>query len=210
MVMPNSAVEMIATVDGGTEGGRRPTVVAPPTAADPEISDRPRRRIFTAAEKVRILKEADQAAGTGIGALLRRHGLYSSALSEWRRQRDAGTLGALAPARRGPKSHPTNPLSAELAGARRDIVQLRHRLQRAEAIIEVQKKLADLLGIPLVPIGPDNVPCQTTCPDGRAGRLPAGQRGGCCHLCRSGSVARQPEPHRQTPVFTAGAAGPPA
>ena len=146
MVMPNSVVEMIAAVSGGTEGGRRPTVVAPPTAADPEISDRPRRRIFTAAEKVRILKEADQAAGTGsIGALLRRQG-------------DAGTLGALAPARRGPKSHPTNPLSAELAGARRDIVQLRHRLQRAEAIIEVQKKLADLLGIPLVPIGPDNVP----------------------------------------------------
>ena len=159
MVMPNSAVEMIAAVDGGTEGGRRPTVVAPPTAADPEISDRPRRRIFTAAEKVRILKEADQAAGTGsIGALLRRHGLYSSALSERRRQRGAGKLGALTPARRGPKSLPANPLSAELAGARRDIVQLRHRLQRAEAIIEVQKKLADLLGIPLVPIGPDNVP----------------------------------------------------
>ena len=120
--MPNSAVGMIAA-----------------QAADPEISDRPRRRIFTAAEKLRILKEADQAAGTGIGALLRRHGLYSSALSEWRRQRDAGTLGALTPARRGPKSHPTNPLSAELAGARRDIAQLRHRLQRAEAIIEVQK-----------------------------------------------------------------------
>ena len=82
--MPNSAVGMIAA-----------------QAADPEISDRPRRRIFTAAEKLRILKEADQAAGTGIGALLRRHGLYSSALSEWRRQRDAGTLGALTPARRG-------------------------------------------------------------------------------------------------------------
>jgi len=89
---------------------------------------------------MRILREADQAAGTGsIGVLLRRHGLYSSALSEWRRQRDAGTLGALTPARRGPKSLPANPLSAELAGARRDIAQLRHRLQRAEAIIEVQK-----------------------------------------------------------------------
>jgi len=144
---------------GGTEGGRRPTVVPPPNAANPEISDRPRRRTFTAAEKVRILKEADQAAGTGaIGALLRRHGLYSSALTEWRRQRDAGTLGALTPARRGPKRRPTNPLSAELAGARHDIAQLRHRLQRAEAIIEVQKKLADLLGIPLLPIAPDNAP----------------------------------------------------
>ena len=156
MVMPNKAVETSAAVGVGTEGGRRPSVVAAPTAADPEMSDRPRRRTFTAAEKVRILKEADQAAGTGtIGALLRRHGLYSSALSEWRRQRDAGTLGALTPVRRGPKAQPVNPLSAELAGARRDIAQLQFRLQRAEAIIETQKKLADLLGIPLAP---HNVP----------------------------------------------------
>jgi len=146
--MPNQD----AAVGGGTEGGRRPTVVPAPTAADPEISDRPRRRTFTAAEKLRILKEADQAAGSGAtGALLRRHGLYSSALSEWRRQREAGTLGALTPARRGPKVPPSNPLSAELAAARRDIAQLKHRLQRAEAIIETQKKLADLLGIPLAP-----------------------------------------------------------
>ena len=156
MVMPNQAVESSAAVGGGTEGGRRPSVVPAPTAADPEVSDRPRRRTFTAAEKVRILKEADQAAGTGaVGALLRRHGLYSSALSEWRRQRDAGTLGALTPVRRGPKAPSINPLSAELVGARRDIAQLRHRLQRAEAIIETQKKLADLLGIPLAP---HNVP----------------------------------------------------
>src|SRR5665213_3084389 len=152
VVMANQAV----AVGGGTAGGRRPSVVPPPTATNPEISDRPRRRTFTAAEKVRILKEADQAAGTGaIGALLRRHGLYSSALSEWRRQRDAGTLGALTPVRRGPKVAATNPLSAELAGARRDIAQLRHRLARAEAIIDVQKKLSDLLGIPLAP---HNVP----------------------------------------------------
>jgi transposase len=155
VVMPNQA----AAVGAGTTVGLRPPSVSTPTAANPEISDRPRRRTFSAAEKVRILREADQAAGTGaIGALLRRHGLYSSALSEWRRQRDAGTLGALMPARRGPKVQPTNPLSAELADARRDIGQLRHRLQRAEAIIEVQKKLADLLGIPLAPIAPDNAP----------------------------------------------------
>ena len=154
--MPNDAVETSAAMVGGTEGGRRPSVVPAPMAADPEISDRPRRRTFTATEKVRILKEADLAAGTGtVGAVLRRHGLYSSALSEWHRQRDAGTLGALTPVRRGPKAPSINPLSAELAGARRDITQLRHRLQRAEAIIETQKKLADLLGIPLAP---HNVP----------------------------------------------------
>jgi transposase len=70
--------------------------VPAPTATNPEISDRPSRRTFTAPDKLRILKEADQAAGTGqIGAILRHHGLYSSALSEWRRQRDAGTLGVI-------------------------------------------------------------------------------------------------------------------
>jgi hypothetical protein len=66
-------------------------------------------------------------------------------------------LGALSSARRGPKLHPTNPLSTELAGVRRDIAQLRHRLQRAEAIIEIQK-IADLLGIPLASVEPDNAP----------------------------------------------------
>src|SRR5664279_3062510 len=83
--------------------GRRPTVVPAPAAANPELSERPRRRTFTAKEKLRILQEADRATGAGeIGALLRREGLYSSALTDWRRQRDAGILNGLAPARRGP------------------------------------------------------------------------------------------------------------
>jgi len=77
--------------------------VPAPSAANPEIYDRPRRRTFTAPKKLRILKEVDQAAGSGeIGAILRRHGLYSSALCEWRRQREAGTLGGLTPVKRGP------------------------------------------------------------------------------------------------------------
>jgi hypothetical protein len=76
-------------------------------------------------------------------------------LSEWRRQRDAGTLGALTPARRGPKSRPANPLAAELAVSKRQNALLRRRLERAEAIIEVQKKLADLLGIQLAPVAPE-------------------------------------------------------
>jgi transposase len=155
VVMPNQSVGTQTAVDAGTEGGRRPTVV-PASTANPEMSVRPSRRTFTAPEKLRILKEADQAAGTGeIGAILRRHGLYSSALSEWRRQRDAGTLGALTPARRGPKLHPANPLAAELAVSQRQNALLRRRLERAEAIIEVQKKLADLLGIQLAPIAPE-------------------------------------------------------
>ncbi len=151
MVMPNQA----AAEGAGTEGGRRPTVVPAPSAANPEISDRPRRRTFTATQKLHILKEADQAAGSGeIGAILRRHGLYSSALCEWRRQREAGTLGALSPVKRGPKPAETNPLSAKLSVAQRENAQLRRRLDRAEAIIELQKKLADLLGLELPPIPP--------------------------------------------------------
>src|SRR3954471_6969183 len=91
----------------------RPTVVPAPAAANPELSDRPKRRTFTAGGKARILEETDWAAGTGdIGAILRREGLYSTTLTDWRRQRAAGTLGALTPARRGPKVSQPNPLTA--------------------------------------------------------------------------------------------------
>jgi transposase len=157
VVMPNLIVQAPLAADSSPEENRRPTVVPAPMAANPEISERPGRRTFTGPEKLRILEEADQAAGTGaIGAILRRHGLYSSALSEWRRQREAGVLGALTPAKRGPKLRDPNPLSAKLAGVQRENAQLRRRLERAEAIIEVQKKLADLLGIPLAPIESDS------------------------------------------------------
>ena len=80
-------------------------------AASPELSARPRRRSFTAQDKLRILAgaDADRAAAVGgIGAILRREGIYSSALTDWRRQRDAGAFSALAPARRGPKAAKPN------------------------------------------------------------------------------------------------------
>jgi transposase-like protein len=113
------------------------------------LTGRPRRRTFTAQAKLRILDDTDRAAGNGgIGAILRREGLYSSVLSDWRRQRGAGTLGALTPSKRGPKSSPPNPLAIELASARRDNIRLQQRLDRAEAIIELQKKVAELLGVP--------------------------------------------------------------
>ncbi len=148
MVMPNKVTHSSAATGPGTEEGRRPTIVPGPVAASPELSDRPRRRTFTAQDKLRILAETDQAAGSrGIGAILRREGLYSSGLSEWRRQRDAGAFGALTPTKRGPKSPPPNPLAAELAGALRNNAQLQRRLDRAEAIIDLQKKVAELLGI---------------------------------------------------------------
>src|SRR3954463_11025523 len=141
--MPSRVVEVQAAVGAGTEEGRRPTFVPAPTAANPELSDRPKRRTFTAGEKLRILEETDRAAGTGdIGAILLREGLYSTTLTDWRRQRAAGTLGALTPARRGPKVSQPNPLAAELAKARQENARLRQRLERAEAIIDLQKTLA--------------------------------------------------------------------
>jgi transposase-like protein len=119
-------------------------------AASPEISDRPRRRTFTAQDKLRILAETDRAVEAGgVGAILRRESLYSSTLTDWRRQRDAGAFGALVPLKRGRKTAAVNPLAAELAVAQQDVVRLTRRLARAEAIIDVQKKVAELLGIPL-------------------------------------------------------------
>ena len=138
--------------DGGAakDGGRRPTVVAAPPSAPSELSARPRRRTFTARDKLRILAATDQAAGTGdIGAILRREGVYSSTLCDWRRQRDAGAFGALTPARRGPKAAEPNPLAAEVATLQRSNARLTQRLARAEAVIDIQKnKLgpADRLG----------------------------------------------------------------
>jgi transposase-like protein len=143
-----------AEAGAAMNGGRRPTIVAAPASASPELSDRPRRRTFTAKDKLRILAEIDDVAETGgIGAILRREGLYSSALTDWRRQRDAGAYAAMVPAKRGPKTAEANPLAAELARSQRDNARLTRRLVRAEAIIDIQKKVAALLGIPLASDG---------------------------------------------------------
>jgi len=140
----------LAAAGAEIEEGRRPTVVSAPAAASPELLDRPCRRTFTAQDKLRILGEVDRAAGVpgAVGAIVRREGLYSSALSDWRRQRAAGAFEALSPAKRGPKTAEPNPLAVELALSRRDNLRLKLRLERAEAIIEIQKKVAVLLGLP--------------------------------------------------------------
>jgi transposase-like protein len=141
-----------AAPGAGTNEGRGPKIVPAPGAASPELPARPRRRTFTAQDKLRILAETDRATESGgIGAILRREGLYSSALTEWRRQRDAGAFAALIPSKRGRKSIEPTPLAAELAAAQRDNGRLAQRLARAEAIIHLQKKIAELLGIPLAP-----------------------------------------------------------
>src|ERR1700722_5606317 len=135
---------------GASAGDRRLTIVAAPASVSPELSGRPRRRTFTARDKLRILAATDRAAETGgIGAIQRGEGIYSSTLCDWRRQRDAGTFGALTPVKRGPKTAEPNPLAAENASLRENNDHLARCLARAEAIIAVQKKLADLLGIPM-------------------------------------------------------------
>ena len=151
--MPMLHTPIDAEAGAATNGGRRPTVVTAPASASPE-SDRPRRRTFTARDKLRILAETDRVTEAGgIGAILRREGLYSSALTDWRRQRDAGAYGALVPGKRGPKTAEPNPLTVEMARLQRNNAHLTRRLVRAEAIIDIQKKVAALLGIPLAPNG---------------------------------------------------------
>ena len=113
---------------------------------DPEVVPKAERRRFSAEYKLRILAEADASTQRGaIGALLRREGLYRSHLDKWRAQRRAGALQALTPQKRGPKP---DPQAAEIVRLRRENERLQQRLQRAETIIEVPKKLSALLGPP--------------------------------------------------------------
>jgi transposase-like protein len=111
---------------------------------DTEVVAKAVRRRFTAEYKLRILEESEACSSGEIGALLRREGLYSSHLTTWRRQREAGQLAGLAPKRRGPKP---NPEAEELKQLRKENERMRVRLQQAEAIIEAQKKLAQLFGL---------------------------------------------------------------
>lgn len=122
---------------------------------DPEVVARPRRRTFAAEYKRRVLDEADAARFSGtIGALLRREGLYSSHLVTWRRERDAGILEALTPQKRGPKSK-RHPLQDENQKLRRQNERLTEQLRKAEIIIDVQKKVAALLGRPIPTLDPE-------------------------------------------------------
>jgi transposase-like protein len=126
------------------------------TRPDPEVVADAKRRTFTAEYKQRILEEADAAAAQpgGIGALLRREGLYSSHLVTWRRERQAGVLKGLTPHRRGPKSR-RNAQQDEMQKLRRENQRLAEQLRKAEIIIDVQKKVGALLGWPLPKADPE-------------------------------------------------------
>jgi transposase-like protein len=109
-----------------------------------EVVAKAKRKQFSAAEKLRILREVDACQGSGeIGALLRREGIYSSYLTTWRRQRERGELDGLAPQKRGPKP---DPQAIEIERLRRENARLQERLRQAELIIDVQKKVARMLG----------------------------------------------------------------
>lgn len=117
---------------------------------DPEVTDKAVRRRFTAKYKLSILQQADSSSEAGgNGALLRREGLYSSNLNTWRRQRDEGSLAALTPKQRGRKAAPADPVALENEQLRKDNARLAKRLKQAELIIDVQKKVSQLLGITL-------------------------------------------------------------
>ena len=141
----------------GSEGARRATVasgaLAPTGALDPEVTERAKRRRFTAEYKLRILRQADACRGDGdIGALLRREGLYSSQLAAWRRRRDELAKAGLKASKRGPKGKVVDPRVKQL---KRENARLQRRLDRVELMLDIQKKASEMLGIPLNQPGKD-------------------------------------------------------
>ena len=119
------------------------------TPENVQVAAKPQRRSFTAEYKRRLLKEADACTTPGaVGALLRREGLYSSHLVEWRRARARGELAALTPKKRGRKPIPVDPRDRKIAELERQLAHMTGRAERAEALVEAQKNLAALLGRP--------------------------------------------------------------
>ena len=115
-----------------------------------EVTEKAVRRQFSAEYKRTILTEADACTREGaIGAVLRREGLYSSHLAVWRAARERGTIAGLAPKKRGPKVAPVDPRDRKIVELERETRRLTSRLERAEALVDLQKKVSMLLGIVL-------------------------------------------------------------
>ncbi len=133
-----------ARSDGGPSRG--PGTPTP----DPEVAAKPRRRRFTAEYRLRILEEAERCTKPGeVGQLLRREGLYSSHLASWRKARHDGALRGLASKKRGAKPKAHNPLEPKLRELESKVARLEKELHKAHTILEVQKKVAGLLGFDL-------------------------------------------------------------
>jgi len=155
--------EKIRTAQG-MEGARRATGIPcaataqgahsmpslPINPPDPEVPEKAVRRRFSVEYKLNILQQAEACRDErSIGALLRKEGLYSSHLTTWRRQRDTGIFSGLKPKQRGRKANPIHPLQVENLQLRKENSRLQRRLKKAELIIDIQKKISQMLGIPL-------------------------------------------------------------
>ncbi len=156
--MPAS-LQIDVTAGPEAEGARRatgdsgPAATSRATAPDPEVPAKVQRRRFTAEYRLRIVQQADACDKPGeLGALLRREGLYSSYLTNWRRQREQGALVSMRARKRGPTPRPIDPRVKHLAA---ENARLQRKLQRADTIITLQKKVAEILGIPLRPLDND-------------------------------------------------------
>ena len=119
------------------------------SSSEVEVMAKPTRRRYTEEYKLRILREAEVSSGRGeLGALLRREGLYSSNLTAWRKQRERGKLEGLS-RKRGPAPKPRNPLADRVRALERENARLKVRAERAEGLVEIQKKVSEILGIEL-------------------------------------------------------------
>jgi transposase len=150
MKVPMNAHQPVAAMEEVLHGVRRATEdassIVPP---DPEVTATAKRRQFSPSERRRILAAADRCNKNGeIGALLRREGIYSSQLATWRKRREATEHAALTPHKRGPKADPTIAETRRVAELTKDNDRLRRKLAQAHTIIDVQKKLCTLLGLP--------------------------------------------------------------
>ncbi len=126
------------------------TNIMPLSSSEVEVTAKPTRRRYTAEYKHRILREADTCTRPGeLGALLRREGLYSSNLTVWRKQRERGEIEGLSQKKRGPLPKEKNPLAAKVTTLERENRRLRARSERAEGLVELQKKVSEILGIEL-------------------------------------------------------------
>ena len=151
MEVPMKIHQPASAMEDASQGARRATEeassIAPPP--DPEVAATAKRRQFSPSERRRILAAADHCSKSGeIGALLRREGIYSSHLATWRKQREATERAGLEPKKRGRKANPAIAEARRVAELTRENERLRRKLAQAHTIIDVQKKLCTLLGLP--------------------------------------------------------------
>lgn len=154
--------EKVSRMSSASDRDKSPTpqdnvrpFVAPHRVPNPEVSDRPKGRKFTKEYKAQILQQVENMRHGDVGAFLRREGLYTSHITEWRKQRDRALERWLEPQKPGPKPQPASELAKRVAQLEREKAKLEKRLKQAEAVIELQKKLSEILAIPLDPVESD-------------------------------------------------------